>query len=53
MVSDELMVERPVTLLSDKLGRIAANQREYILLNAMPQTPVTDGQEPVPRDREF
>lgn len=36
VVSDELMVERPVTLVSDKLGRIAASQREYILLDAMP-----------------
>ncbi|MFC5436033.1 hypothetical protein ACFPME_05650 [Rhodanobacter umsongensis] len=36
VVSDELMVERPVTLVSDKLGRISASEREYILLNAMP-----------------
>ena len=36
VVSDELMAERPVILVSDKLGRIAASQREYILLNAMP-----------------
>jgi hypothetical protein len=36
VVSDELVVERPVTLASDKLGRIAGSQREYILLNAMP-----------------
>lgn len=36
VVSDELMVERPVTLVSDRLGRIPASQREYILLNAMP-----------------
>jgi hypothetical protein len=36
VVSDELMVERPVTLVSDKLGRIAASERQYILLNAMP-----------------
>jgi hypothetical protein len=36
VVSDELMVERPVTLVSGELGRIAASQREYILLNAMP-----------------
>ena len=36
VVSDELVVERPVTLASGKLGRIAGSQREYILLNAMP-----------------
>lgn len=36
VVSDELMVERPVILVSAKLGRISASQREYILLNAMP-----------------
>jgi hypothetical protein len=36
VVSDELMVERPVTLVSAKLGRISASEREYILLNAMP-----------------
>lgn len=44
VVSDELVVERPVTLVSDKLGRIEAHQREYILLNAMPvaQEPATD-----------
>lgn len=36
VVSDELMVERPVILISDKLGRITASQRQYILLNAMP-----------------
>jgi hypothetical protein len=36
VVSDELMVERPVTLISGPLGHIAARQREYILLNAMP-----------------
>lgn len=39
VVSDELMVERPVILISDKLGRISASQREYILLNAMPNAP--------------
>lgn len=43
VVSDELVVERSVTLVSDKLGRIEANQREYILLNAMPVA-----QEPAP-----
>lgn len=36
VLSDELMVERPVTLVSAQLGRIAARQREYILLDAMP-----------------
>lgn len=36
VVSDELMVERPVILVSGQLGRIAARQREYILLDAMP-----------------
>jgi hypothetical protein len=36
VVSDELMVERSVTLVSDKLGRILASERQYILLNAMP-----------------
>jgi hypothetical protein len=36
VVSDELLVERPVTLVSGALGRIAAREREYILLNAMP-----------------
>lgn len=34
--SDELMAERQVILVSDQPGRIAARQREYILLNAMP-----------------
>jgi hypothetical protein len=36
VVSDELMVERPVTLVSDALGRIRGQEREYIALNAMP-----------------
>lgn len=36
VVSDELMVERSVTLVSDKLGRIPVSERQYILLNAMP-----------------
>lgn len=36
VVSDELMVERPVTLVSDALGRIRGQEREYIVLNAMP-----------------
>lgn len=38
VVSDELMVERPVILVSDKLGRIPASERQYILLNAMPNS---------------
>ena len=36
VVSDELLVERPVTLASDTLGRVAGQEREYILLNAAP-----------------
>lgn len=36
VLSDELMVERPVTLVSDQLGRIPARERQYILLNASP-----------------
>lgn len=36
VISDELMVERPVTLVSKELGRIAGDERQYILLNAMP-----------------
>ncbi len=36
VAADELMVERPVTLVSKELGRIAAKERQYILLNAMP-----------------
>ena len=36
VLSDELMVERPLTLVSDVAGRIAAQEREYILLNAAP-----------------
>lgn len=36
IVSDELMVERPLTLVSDALGPVAAQEREYILLDAAP-----------------
>lgn len=36
VTSDELMVERPVTLSSKELGRVEAREREYILLNEMP-----------------
>ncbi|HWU75377.1 MAG TPA: hypothetical protein VN043_02645 [Rhodanobacter sp.] len=38
VVSDELMVQRSVILVSDKLGRISASERQYILLNAMPNS---------------
>lgn len=37
VISDELLVERSVTLSSTELGRIPAVERQYILLNAMPQ----------------
>jgi hypothetical protein len=37
VVSDELLVERTLTLSSKELGNIAASQRQYILLNKMPQ----------------
>lgn len=36
VMSDELLVERSVTLKSAELGEIPAQQREYILLNASP-----------------
>jgi len=36
VISDELLVERPVTLSSAEVGKIPASEREYILLNAMP-----------------
>jgi len=36
VMSDELLVERSVTLVSKELGNLPAAQREYILLNAMP-----------------
>jgi hypothetical protein len=36
VMSDELLVERPVTLTSKELGSIAGTERQYILLNAMP-----------------
>lgn len=34
--SDELLVTRPVILKSETLGSLAATERQYILLNAMP-----------------
>ena len=36
VISDELMTERSVMLSSKELGRIAGDERQYILLNAMP-----------------
>lgn len=36
VLSDELVSTRPLTLVSPQLGRIAAAERQYILLNAMP-----------------
>jgi hypothetical protein len=36
VMSDELLVERPVTLSSKELGSLAGTEREYILLNEMP-----------------
>jgi hypothetical protein len=36
VLSDELISTRPVMLASDRLGRIKAVERQYILLNAMP-----------------
>jgi hypothetical protein len=36
VISDELISTRTVTLASDRLGRIKAVERQYILLNAMP-----------------
>src|SRR5690348_3771281 len=36
VMSDELLVERPITLKSAELGEIPAQQREYILLNFSP-----------------
>jgi hypothetical protein len=36
VLSDELVSTRPVTLASDRFGRIEASERQYILLNAMP-----------------
>jgi hypothetical protein len=38
VISDELIVERPLTLTAEGLGSVAASEREYILLNAMPAT---------------
>jgi hypothetical protein len=36
VLSDELLVERPVTLTTKELGVLPGTEREYILLNAMP-----------------
>lgn len=36
VLSDELLSTRTLTLVSPQLGRIAAAERQYILLNAMP-----------------
>jgi hypothetical protein len=36
VISDELLVERPVTFASKDLGSISGSERQYILLNAMP-----------------
>jgi hypothetical protein len=36
VISDELLVERPVTLTSKELGSLLARERQYILLNASP-----------------
>ncbi|HEY6305854.1 MAG TPA: hypothetical protein VI488_05255 [Candidatus Angelobacter sp.] len=36
VISDELVVERPVTLTSKELGSLPALERQYILLNASP-----------------
>lgn len=44
IVSDELLVERSLTLYSKELGTLRATQRQYILLNKMPHTePVATG----------
>ena len=36
VISDELLVERPLTLISADLEKTPASEREYIFLNAMP-----------------
>jgi hypothetical protein len=36
ILSDELLVTRPVTLSSREVGTLPAVERQYILLNAMP-----------------
>lgn len=36
VLSDELLVERPVTLSSTDFGTVSANERQFILLNAAP-----------------
>jgi hypothetical protein len=38
VISDELLVERPVTMSAKEIDGIAGTQREYILLNAMPSS---------------
>jgi hypothetical protein len=38
VVSDELLVERGISLSSDETGNIAGFQRQYILLNKMPSS---------------
>ena len=38
ILSDELTVERNVTLSSQEIGAVAGSEREYVLLNAMPVT---------------
>jgi hypothetical protein len=42
VTSDELMVERPVLLVSKELGCIPGDERQHILLNAMPVDTVAD-----------
>ena len=39
VISDELLVERPVILSSKELGTVKGTERQYILLNAMPEQP--------------
>jgi len=39
VISDELLVQRPLTFVSAELGRVSGAEREYILLNAMPPDP--------------
>jgi hypothetical protein len=38
VISDELLLERTVTMSSKEIGSVAGTQREYILLNAMPSS---------------
>lgn len=35
VMSDEIVVERPITVTSDKIGRISGVERQYIVFNAM------------------